>query len=94
MMMKTIHIAFVSRTVMSSRTSSFSEETPDDARRPLIIWAHILGVDLSDVSSFSDPHQWPTVAYGIFCFLLHTSGEINSLYYLYSTQTIHVSLEQ
>lgn len=100
-----VHIAFVSPIVMSTRTSSetssFSEETSEQqiigwawSIRPLIIWARILGVDLSDVSPSSDPHQWLTVAYGIFCFLLHISGEINSIYYLYSTQTVHVSLEQ
>ncbi|EFX88065.1 hypothetical protein DAPPUDRAFT_346837 [Daphnia pulex] len=86
---------------MSTRTSSFSEETSEQqiigwawSIRPLIIWARILGVDLSDVSPSSDSHQWLTVAYGIFCFLLHISGEINSIYYLYTTQTVHVSLEQ
>lgn len=88
--------------MLSTRTSSFSEETSEQqiidwawSIRPLIIWARILlGVDLSDDSPSSDPHQLLTVAYGIFCFLLHISGEINSIYYLYSTQTVHVSLEQ
>lgn len=96
-----LHIAFVSQTVMATRTSSFSEEEPVQQMicwawsiRPLIIWARILGVNLSEVSPPSSPHQWPTLAYGIFCFLLHASGEINSLYYLQGTQTVHVSLEQ
>lgn len=103
-LVKVYSISFVSQTVMATRTSSFSVETPNFfccwewSVRPLIIWLHILGVDLPDAIYSSKSYcRWLSLAYRIFCFLLHTSGEINSLlYYLLGTKNdVHfLSLEQ
>lgn len=87
---------------MAIRISSFQEEKSVSQNifgwewsiRPLIIWTRILGVYLPDVAYSKSYPCKLTFAYEIFCFLLHVSGEINSLYYLQSTQSVHLSLDQ
>ena len=81
---------------MAIHASSFSDETRTQqphssicwewSIRPMIIWLHIIGVDLPDCSATSSVHRtrrWLILVYRIFWFLCHISCQIHILYYMY-----------
>ena len=81
---------------MAFQASSFLEETRiqppyssicwEWSIRPMIIWLHIIGVDLPDCSATSSVHRtrrWLILVYRIFWFLCHISCQIHILYYMY-----------